>query len=205
MFHPSRSNSLRVWLKQMLHWTHQCLSFSGKMIELIDDFHCHQIAAVSFWDFRCFWIDCLLSFAMDSWVLIIWEVVYFFDVRNHGFLKEKTLASEIWIHLGNSLRIHATICYQGCHHQHQWTVVDTEFWSRTLEIERKFRTWGIWVGFLATTQKKGGRIVFFGLGWLIFVDVHEKGKGKTSWMAKLDGEVYIQVGRNRVFPPDVFF
>ena len=47
--------------------------------------------------------------------------------------------------------------------------------------------------------------MFFGLGWLIFVDVHEKGKGKTSWMAKLDGEVYIQVGRNRVFPPDVFF
>lgn len=122
MFHPSRSNSLRVWLKQMLHWTHQCLS-SGKnhwihwRLSLPSDC-CFFVVFVG-------WSIFMLSLVVDSCVLTV--------------LKKRSIFRG---------------CYQGCHHHHQWTVVDTECWSRTLEIERKFRTWGIWVGFLAI-QKKG--------------------------------------------------
>ena len=137
MFHPSRSNSLRVWLKQMLHWTHQCLSRQNDWIH----WWLSLPSDCCFVCFFCWIVNSLLSLVVDSWVLTV--------------LKKGSLFRG---------------CYQGCHHHHQWTLVDTECWSRTLEIKRKFRTWGIWVGFLAS-KKRGVDFCFF-FSWLIFVAIH---------------------------------
>ena len=66
MFHPSRSNSLRVWLKQMLHWTHQCLSRQNDWIHW-------WLSLPSDCCFVCFFVGLSILCCHLWWILESWQ------------------------------------------------------------------------------------------------------------------------------------